>query len=107
MIFLEKRDYLIILYDLYGELLNDKQKKYFEEYYFNNLSLGEISENLNISRNAVHKSLQSIEEKLQFYEEKLKLYKKSKIIYDIIEKESSQEIKKILKEMILEDEIHR
>lgn len=104
---MEKRDYLIILYDLYGELLNDKQKQYFEEYYFNNLSLGEISENLNISRNAVHKSLQSIEEKLQDYEEKLKLYKKSKIIYDIIEKESSQEIKKILKEMILEDEIHR
>lgn len=104
---MEKRDYLIILYDLYGELLNDKQKQYFEEYYFNNLSLGEISENLNISRNAVHKSLQSIEEKLQFYEEKLKLYKKSKIIYDIIDKESSQEIKKILKEMILEDEIYR
>ena len=51
--------------------------------------------------------LQSVEEKLQFYEEKLKLYKKSKIIYDIIEKESSQEIKRILKEMILEDEIHR
>ena len=104
---MEKRDYLIILYDLYGELLNDKQKQYFEEYYFNNLSLGEISENLNISRNAIHKVLQSVEEKLQFYEEKLKLYKKSKIIYDIIEKESSQEIKKILKEMILEDEIHR
>ena len=104
---MEKRDYLIILYDLYGELLNDKQQQYFEEYYFNNLSLGEISENLNISRNAVHKSLQSIEEKLQFYEEKLKLYKKSKIIYDIIEKESSQEVKRVLKEMILEDEIHR
>ena len=104
---MEKRDYLIILYDLYGELLNDKQQQYFEEYYFNNLSLGEISENLNISRNAVHKSLQSIEEKIQFYEEKLKLYKKSKIIYDIIEKESSQEIKRILKEMILEDEIYR
>lgn len=104
---MEKRDYLIILYDLYGELLNDKQKQYFEEYYFNNLSLGEISENLNISRNAIHKVLQSVEEKLQFYEEKLKLYKKSKIIYDIIEKESSQEIKRVLKEMILEDEIHR
>lgn len=103
---MEKRDYLIILYDLYGELLNDKQQQYFEEYYFNNLSLGEISENLNISRNAVHKSLQSVEEKLQFYEEKLKLYKKSKIIYDIIDKESSQEIKRILKEMILEDEIY-
>ena len=94
------------LYDCYQKLLTEKQRIYFEEYYFNNLSLGEISENLNISRNAVHKSLQSVEEKLQFYEEKLKLYKKSKIIYDIIDKESSQEIKRILKEMILEDEIY-
>ena len=26
------------LYDLYGELLTDKQRKYFEDYYFYNLS---------------------------------------------------------------------
>ena len=78
---METRDYLIILYDFYGELFNEKQRLYFENYYLENLSLGEISENLNISRNAVHKSLQSIEEKLLFYEEKLELYKKNKIIW--------------------------
>ena len=97
---METRDYLIILYDFYGELFNEKQRLYFENYYLENLSLGEISENLNISRNAVHKSLQSIEEKLLFYEEKLELYKKNKIICDIIEKVEDTKIKEQLKGLI-------
>ena len=32
------------LYDMYGELLTDTQKKYFEDYYFNNLSYSEMSD---------------------------------------------------------------
>ena len=48
---------LIMLYDYYGELLSDSQKEYFMDYYFNNLSLGEIADNLEISRNAVHKQI--------------------------------------------------
>ena len=59
---------LNILYDYYGELLTDKQKNYFKDYYFDNLTLSEISENYNISRNAIHKSLKEIEEKLFYYE---------------------------------------
>ena len=70
---MENRDYLIILYDYYGELLSDDNRKYFEDYYFDNLSLSEIAENNNISRNAVHKHIKSAEEKLTFYEEKLRL----------------------------------
>ena len=81
---MEERDYLIILYDFYSELLNDKQKEYFEDYYFNNLSLGEMSENLGVSRNAIHKTIQTIQDKLYFYEEKLSLYKRRKELYDII-----------------------
>lgn len=34
---MNEREYLIILYDFYGELLSDKQREYFEDYYFNNL----------------------------------------------------------------------
>ena len=52
---------LSILYDYYGELLTDKQQNYFKDYYFDNLTLSEISENYNISRNAIHKSLKEIE----------------------------------------------
>lgn len=81
---MEERDYLIILYDYYGELLSDKQREYFEDYYFNNLSLGEISENTSLSRNAIHKTIKSACDKLYFYEDKLCLYKKREDLYNII-----------------------
>lgn len=81
---MEYRDYMIILYDYYRELFNDKQQEYFEDYYFNNLSLGEISENCEVSRNAIHKVIKGIEDKLIWYEEKLKLYNKSKAILELL-----------------------
>ena len=73
---MENRDYLIILYDYYGELLKEDDKVYFEDYYFDNLSLGEIAENESVSRNAIHKHIKNAEIKLLEYEEKLNLYKK-------------------------------
>ena len=97
---MDNRDYLIMLYDFYEELFNDRQREYFEEYYFNNLSLAEIGDNFNISRNAVHKVIQGVEEKLKFYEEKLGLYRKNKIICDIIKKEKDEEIKKMLEGLV-------
>ena len=90
---MERQDYLVILYDFYGELLTDKQREYFEDYYFNNLSLSEISENLNISRNAIHKSLKIVGDKLQEYEDKLELYKKSKMLEEIASKITDKDIK--------------
>ena len=69
---MDNRDYIILLYDYYMELFNDKQRKYFEYYYFNNLSLGEISDNINVSRNAIYKVIKNMEDKLLFYEDKLK-----------------------------------
>ena len=43
------------LYDLYSGLLTDKQREYFEDYYFNNLSFSEMAENYDVSRNAIFK----------------------------------------------------
>ena len=97
---MENRDYLIILYDFYGDLLTEKQKLYFEEYYFNNLFLREIIDNLNISRNAIHKVIIGVEKKLKFYEEKLNLYTKTNKIHDIIKKDNIEDIKKELRELI-------
>ena len=96
---MEERDYLIILYDFYSDLLNDKNKEYFEDYYFNNLSLGEISENIGISRNAIHKNIKSTIDKLYFYEEKLGLYRKKKELEKIIDLVDSEDIKNKLKDI--------
>ena len=97
---MEARDLLIILYDYYGELLSDDNKKYFEDYYFNNLSLSEIAENNDISRNAVHKHIKLTEEKLMFYEEKLSLYKKDRELKNKISKINDKKIKEMIKKIL-------
>lgn len=89
---MEERNYIIILYDFYSELLTEKQKEYFEDYYFSNLSLGEIAENTGLSRNAIHKNIKTVEEKLLFYEEKLELYKKKTLLEDIIKEIDNKKI---------------
>ena len=96
---MEQRDYLIILYDYYGELLSDDNKKYFEDYYFDNLSLGEIADNAGISRNAVHKHIKSAEAKLMFYEEKLSLYKKDKRLREVLKTIKDDELKEKIEEI--------
>ena len=97
---MKEREYLIILYDFYSELLNDKQRQYFEDYYFNNLSLGEISENENVSRNAIHKNIKAVENKLYFYEEKLKLYQKSQELTNIANTIEDKNLKERIKNVL-------
>ena len=97
---MEDREYLIILYDYYGELLSDIQREYFEEYYFDNLSLAEISENDGKSRNAIHKCIKSSCNKLYEYEDKLKLYEKGKKLNSIIDKIEDREVRELLEELI-------
>lgn len=91
--------YLINLYDYYCDLLTEKQRRYFEDYYFDNLTLSEISENHNISRNAIHNSLKETIQRLENYEEKLMLYKKSQKIKKLIENlddKLQEEIKELI-----------
>ena len=95
-----EQDKLIILFDYYEELLTDSQKKYFIDYYFNNLSLAEIAENENVSRNAVSKDLKLTKEKLVNYEEKLKLYDKDKKMRKVIDKITDEGIKEELEKIL-------
>ena len=96
---MDKTIYYNNLYDYYGELLTDKQREYYEDYYFNDLSLAEIAENNNVSRNAVHNQLKIAIEKLEMYEEKLKLYEKRLKITEIIDKVDI-ELKNKIEELI-------
>jgi len=79
--------YYNALYDYYGELLTEIQKTYYEEYYFNNLSLTEIAENYQVSKNAISKTLKEVVNKLLYYEEVLNLYANKEKIATILTKE--------------------
>lgn len=63
------------LYDFYSELLSEKQKQYLNDYYFNDFSLTEISENFDISKQAVSNNIKRTITELEQYEEKLNLIK--------------------------------
>ena len=97
---MEELVYYTMLYDIYGNLLTDKQKIYFEEYYFNNLSLSELATRHNISRNAIHKQLKETIKRLENYEENLKLAKKNEMLENIVKSISDEEIKRKLQEVI-------
>lgn len=67
------------LYDCYGNLLTDRQKSCMERYFYEDLSLAEISEELNVSRQAIHDMLKRSEQLLEKYENKLKFLDKKKL----------------------------
>lgn len=76
MVVIEKNVEISILCDLYGKLLTKKQLELLNDYYNNDLSLSEIAENNNITRQAVRDNIKKGEKKLFEYEEKLSFMKR-------------------------------
>lgn len=75
---IEKMVEIGLLFEQYRELLTDKQREIVSLYYEEDYSLGEISENFNVSRQGVYDTLKRSEKILKDYEEKLGLVKKIK-----------------------------
>lgn len=88
------------LYDLYGDLLTTKQRQYFEDYYFNNLSFSEMADNYNVSRNAVFKQIHIVTNKLEEYEKKLGLLKRKEKLMKLIVSVDDKKLKEKLEELI-------
>ena len=72
--------FLISLFDIYGNLLSENERESFEQYYCDDLSLSEISENLGITRQGVRDNIVRAEKSLLEYDKKLNL----KTIFDDI-----------------------
>lgn len=83
---MEEKVEISILLSLYGNLLTKTQQKYMDLYYNQDLSLSEIGDNENITRQAVRTILLKSKKKLQEYEKKLKFMKKEKNIRELLEK---------------------
>ncbi len=96
---MENTVYLTILYDYYRNLLTEKQRLYFEDYYFYNLTLSEMAESYHVTRSAVNKQINLTIEKLNEYESKLNLYANSLKIKKLLENvpsKTKEEIEKLI-----------
>ena len=71
-----------ILLDYYKPLLTEKQKKYLVDYFEEDLSLTEIAEMNEVSRQAVYDNIKRGCKILRDYEDKLNFYKKDRKLYN-------------------------
>lgn len=112
---MEKNVEISMLCQVYGKVLTEKQYELLNDYYNNDLSLSEIAENNNITRQAVRDIIKKSENKLYELEEQIsamkKMLKNEKAINEIqkalekIEKNETTENKEI--EKAIEDIKHQ
>lgn len=81
----EKNLRVSILLDYYSPMLTDKQKDVIDLYYNEDLSLSEIAEHENITRQGVRDSIKRGEQTLFEMEEKFKLAERSEKYYAMME----------------------
>ena len=94
-----ERDYLVELYEIYKNLLTDREKEYFEYYYFEDYSLNEIAEVYDVSKSYLSKFLNQISEEIISFENKLNLYNKRqkiKKVIDSIDVDTKSKIEELL-----------
>ena len=75
---MEKNVKISMLCEIYGKLLTEKQFTFLDDYYNNDLSLSEMAENYNITRQAVRDNIKKGENKLFELEEKLHVMENSR-----------------------------
>ena len=93
------------LYDFYGELLNEHQRQVYEDFVFNDLSLGEIASEEGISRQGVADLIKRCNKKLLDYEAKLHLVEKFMSIKSDIRRihELTNDFKKSHNELLMNE----
>ncbi|WP_338970356.1 YlxM family DNA-binding protein [Spiroplasma endosymbiont of Labia minor] len=80
---LQKNMNLIVLYDLYKNMLTVKQQKYFEYYYFEDFTLQEIANEFNVTRAAIFDSIIKTQQIIENLENKLNVksnYEKIRVL---------------------------
>jgi len=99
ILLLKKTIKITMLFDFYGSLLTEKQQQIIKSYFYDDLSLSEIADNIGISRQGVYDHLHRSEENLESYEAELGLLKKyNKIRKNINDLEDIMTAKGILAE---------
>jgi hypothetical protein len=98
-----------LLYDFYGELLNDHQKEVFSAAIFDDMSYSELAEEYGVSRQAAFDLVRRINKKLEKFEESLGLLERFMAAKDKMDEltKSVDGIKKTLDNSDIDDKIRR
>lgn len=100
---MEKSIKISMLLEIYGKLLTDRQSDITNLYYNQNLSLSEIADEINVTRQAVRKSLVEAERNLLDLEQKLGLLdmqiKRQSKIDEILSLTDDKKIQKLVLEL--------
>ncbi len=100
---MDRFEYVNELLPFYESLLTERQQQIVKLYYYEDLSLSEISEELQISRNGVHDTLKKVETLLAEYEDKLGLnagYQKRIGLYEKLREHADETGRDIIDELI-------
>lgn len=96
-----------LLLDFYGDTLTEKQRHLFDCYYNQDLSLAEIAENENITRQGVRDAIVRAEAGMEELEESIGLIKKHKAMADSVLRISraTAELRQIARGLLQEREV--
>jgi predicted DNA-binding protein YlxM (UPF0122 family) len=97
---MKEREFILALYEIYKELLSDRERDYFENYYYEDYNLQEIADNYEVSKSYVGKYINEIEDKLKKYETALKLHEKNNKIRSLIEDIDDEVLKFKIEELL-------
>ena len=73
---------MAMLFDFYGDVLTDRQKEFYDLYYNEDLSLGEIAENYGITRQGVRDVIVRAEAVLTELEDKTGIIRRFHVMQD-------------------------
>ena len=95
-----------LLYDFYGDLLTEHQRAVYEDAVYNDMSLSELADAYEVSRQGIHDLLKRCDKILLGYEDKLHLVEKftkiKGLLHDMKETEQLPEIHRIADEILEE-----
>jgi predicted DNA-binding protein YlxM (UPF0122 family) len=96
---MEKEFYYVELFEIYKDLLTDRQKEAFSSHYLYDLSLSEVAEPENKSRQSVYDTVKKVKAKLQAYEDALGLRSKFAEIEQVVAKSKNQQLLEKIREI--------
>ena len=95
-----EREYILTLYETYNKLLTEREKNYFEYYYFEDYSMQEIADLYKVSKAYASKYLNKINDKIISYEKILKINDRNSKIIDLLKNVNDSELKSKIIELL-------